>query len=37
MNNDRLPDYYEDLQISPNADSVTIERVLRLLAIRHPQ
>ena len=37
MNNDRLPDYYEDLQISPNADSETIERVFRLLAKRyHP-
>jgi curved DNA-binding protein len=37
MNNDRLPDYYEDLQISPNADSETIERVFRMLAKRyHP-
>ena len=37
MNNDHLPDYYEDLQISPNADSETIERVFRLLAKRcHP-
>jgi curved DNA-binding protein len=37
MNNDRFPDYYEDLQISPNADSETIERVFRLLAKRyHP-
>ena len=37
MNNDRLPDYYEDLQISANADSETIERVFRLLAKRyHP-
>ena len=37
MNSDRLPDYYEDLQISPNADSETIERVFRLLAKRyHP-
>ena len=37
MNDDRLPDYYEDLQISPNADSETIERVFRLLAKRcHP-
>jgi curved DNA-binding protein len=37
MNNDRLPDYYEDMQISPNADSETIERVFRLLAKRcHP-
>ena len=30
-------DYYEDLQISPNADLETIERVYRLLAKRyHP-
>jgi curved DNA-binding protein CbpA len=37
MNNDHLADYYEDLQISPNADSETIERVFRLLAKRcHP-
>jgi curved DNA-binding protein len=37
MDNDCLPDYYEDLQISPNADSETIERVFRLLAKRyHP-
>jgi len=37
MNNDRLPDYYEDLQISSNADLETIERVFRLLAKRyHP-
>lgn len=37
MNDDGLPDYYEDLQISPNADSETIERVFRLLAKRyHP-
>ena len=37
MNNDCLPDYYEDLQISPNADLETIERVFRLLAKRyHP-
>jgi curved DNA-binding protein len=37
MNDDHLPDYYEDLQISPNADSETIERVFRLLAKRcHP-
>jgi curved DNA-binding protein len=37
MNNDRLPEYYEALQISPNADSETIERVFRLLAKRyHP-
>jgi curved DNA-binding protein len=37
MSNDRLPDYYEDLQISANADLETIERVFRLLAKRyHP-
>jgi len=37
MNNDRLPNYYEDLQISSNADLETIERVFRLLAKRyHP-
>jgi curved DNA-binding protein len=37
MNNDRLSDFYEDLQISPNADLETIERVFRLLAKRyHP-
>ena len=37
MNDDRFPDYYEDLQISPNADLETIERVFRLLAKRyHP-
>jgi curved DNA-binding protein len=37
MNNDHFSDYYEDLQISPNADSETIERVFRLLAKRyHP-
>jgi hypothetical protein len=37
MNNEHLPDYYEDLQISPNADSETIDRVFRLLAKRyHP-
>lgn len=30
-------DYYENLQVSPNADSETIERVFRLLAKRyHP-
>ena len=30
-------DYYEDLQVSPNADQETIERVYRLLAKRyHP-
>ena len=37
MNNQSLPDYYEDLQISPIADLETIERVFRLLAKRyHP-
>ncbi|MCK7504163.1 MAG: J domain-containing protein [Desulfobacterales bacterium] len=37
MNNDHLPDYYEDLKISPNADPETIDRVFRLLAKRyHP-
>ena len=37
MNNESLPDYYEDLQISPIADLETIERVFRLLAKRyHP-
>ena len=35
--NERLPDYYETLQISPNADPDTIHRVYRLLAQRfHP-
>ena len=34
---ERLPDYYEVLQISPNADPDTIHRVYRLLAQRfHP-
>ena len=34
---ERLPDYYETLQISPNADPETIHRVYRLLAQRfHP-
>jgi curved DNA-binding protein CbpA len=37
MSSNSLPDYYEDLQISPNADAETIERVFRLLAKRyHP-
>lgn len=37
MNNEHLPDYYEDLQISPNADSETIDRIFRMLAKRyHP-
>lgn len=29
-------DYYEVLQISPNADADTIQRVFRLLAQRFP-
>ena len=34
---DKTPDYYELLQISPNADQETIQRVFRLLARRfHP-
>ena len=34
---DEVPDYYEILQISPNADSETVQRVYRLLARRfHP-
>ncbi len=37
MSSDILTDYYEDLQISPNADNETLERVYRLLAKRyHP-
>jgi len=37
MNQDSYADYYEDLQVSPNADQETIERVYRLLAKRyHP-
>jgi curved DNA-binding protein len=37
MNDIAFDDYYEDLQISPNADVDTIERVYRLLAKRyHP-
>jgi curved DNA-binding protein CbpA len=37
MNEGKFIDYYEDLQVSPNADSETIERVYRLLARRyHP-
>jgi hypothetical protein len=33
----RLPDYYEVLQISPNADDITIHRVYRIMAARfHP-
>ena len=35
--NQKFDDYYEDLQVSPNADQETIERVYRLLAKRyHP-
>ena len=37
MSQDRYVDYYEDLQVSPNADLETIERVYRLLAKKyHP-
>ena len=37
MSQDAFVDYYEDLQISPNADMETIERVYRMLAKRyHP-
>jgi curved DNA-binding protein CbpA len=37
MNSNIFTDYYEDLQISPNADNETLERVYRLLAKRyHP-
>jgi curved DNA-binding protein len=37
MSQDNYVDYYEDLQVSPNADFETIERVYRLLAKRyHP-
>jgi curved DNA-binding protein CbpA len=37
MNEDYIEDYYEDLQVSPNADQETIERVYRMLAKRyHP-
>jgi curved DNA-binding protein CbpA len=37
MTSASFEDYYEDLQISPNADQETIERVYRLLAKRyHP-
>ncbi|MEJ2615679.1 MAG: DnaJ domain-containing protein [Ignavibacteriaceae bacterium] len=37
MNQNSYVDYYEDLQISSNADQETIERVYRLLAKRyHP-
>lgn len=37
MNHHSFEDYYEDLQVSPNADFETIERVYRLLAKRyHP-
>lgn len=37
MANDETPDHYEILQISPNADLDTIQRVFRILARRlHP-
>ena len=37
MSDDRLPDYYEALQISVNAEPDTVHRVFRLLAQRfHP-
>jgi len=37
MNENSYVDYYEDLQLNPNADLETIERVYRLLAKRyHP-
>lgn len=37
MKTDIFLDFYEDLQVSPNADQETIERVYRLLAKRyHP-
>jgi curved DNA-binding protein CbpA len=37
MNQERFIDYYEILQVNPNADPDTIERVFRLLAKRyHP-
>ena len=37
MANNELTDYYEVLQISPNADQDTVQRVFRLLAQRfHP-
>lgn len=35
MNQESLLDYYEILQISPNADRETIDRIYRLLAKRH--
>jgi DnaJ-class molecular chaperone len=37
MNKDSYVDYYEDLQVSPNADQETIERCYRLFAKKyHP-
>ena len=37
MGHDSFRDYYEDLQVNPNADFETIERVFRLLAKQyHP-
>jgi curved DNA-binding protein CbpA len=35
MSNESFSDYYEDLQVSPNADQETIERIFRLLAKRY--
>ena len=35
MKIDMFVDYYEDLQISPNADLETVERIYRLLAKRY--
>lgn len=35
MNQESFVDYYEILQVSPKADSETIERVFRLLAKRY--
>jgi curved DNA-binding protein CbpA len=37
MNQNHFVDYYEDLQVSPNADMETVERIYRLFAKRyHP-
>ena len=37
MNKNSYVDYYEDLQLNPNADLETIDRIYRLLAKRyHP-
>ena len=35
MKNNLFNDYYEDLQVSPNADLETVERIYRLLAKRY--